>query len=175
MSSDGEDLDFESCDGHTACVETPLLQLYTFFLFMFQSLFRLSDTAFFSMFLRTVASSFPGLPESFLNSFPANLYQARKAIGFRNTSFRKFVCCPACRSIYDWNECIITKPNSTLESKRCSFTAFPNHPQIQHRKTCDEVLMKRMKCSSGRAILYPKMIYTYKSVIESLQEMPLDF
>ena len=127
MSSDSEDLDLESCDG-TACIETPLLQLYTFFLFMFQSLFRLSDTAlnalitFFSMFLRTVASSFPGLPEYFLNNFPANLDLARKAIGSRNTSFKKFVCCPACRSIYEWNECIITKPNGTSESKHCSFS-----------------------------------------------------
>ena len=63
------------------------------------------------------------------------------------------------------------RPNGEIKSKRCSFRKFPNHPQIQHRKTCDELLMKTVKCAGGKTILYPKMIFTYRSVIVSLQEM----
>ena len=42
--------------------------MYIFFLFMFQSIFRISDTAFYvlikknSMFLKTLASTFTGIP-----------------------------------------------------------------------------------------------------------------
>ena len=31
--------------------------------------------------------------------------------------------------------------------------------------------MKTMKCSGGKTVLYPRMIFTYKSILESLQEM----
>ena len=48
---------------------------------------------------------------------------------------------------------------------------FPNHPQAQHRKPCGAVLMKNVKSSNGKVLLYPKLIYTYKSITESLQEL----
>ena len=50
---------------------------------------------------------------------------------------------------------------------------FPNHPQRQHRQPCGQCLMKKIKSSRGVLSLHPRLIYSYKSVIESLQEMVL--
>lgn len=171
--------EYEDSSQSEATVDTdaPLLQLYTFFLFMFQTLFRLSDTAlnvlisFFAMFLKTLSQSFMAIPQSFLAKLPLNLRAARSIAGNTKSQFQRFVCCPSCRSIYPWQECIIKLPDGSLESKRCSFIRFPNHPQIQHRKSCDVVLMKKVKSASGNVVLYPKQIYTYKSIIESLKEL----
>ena len=161
----------------TADPSRPIILLYVFFLFMFQSLFRISDTAlnvlitFFSMFLKTLASTFTGIPTSFTKKLPFNLHSARKAIDTKNVGFERYISCTTCRSIYNWDECTVRLQSGELQSKRCSFILFPNHPQVQHQKPCDTVLMKTMKCSGGKTVLYPRMIFTYKSILESLQEM----
>lgn len=155
--------------------DTPLIQLYTFFLFMFQALFSLSDTAlnvlitFFTMFIKTLKHVMLS-SQSFLSKLLANLRAARNAVSNGENKFEKFMCCPTCRSIYQWKGCITELPNGSFESKFCNFVLFPNHPQVQHRKPCDTILMKKVKSSNRRLILYPKLIYTYKSIIESLQD-----
>ena len=98
-------------------------------------------------------------------------FRARSVAGNPKSKFERLVCCPNCRSIYHRQECIIKLPDGSLESKRCSFVRFPNHLQVHHRKSCDTVLMKKVKSSSRRVVLYPRLIYTYKSIIESLQEL----
>jgi hypothetical protein len=55
--------------------------------------------------------------------------------------------------------------------KRCSYVQFPSHPQKQHRKTCGDVLMKTVRTASGKLLLQPRLVYRYKSVVDSLQEM----
>lgn len=110
MSSDSEalyDPDSESHDEQNAD-DTPLLQLYTFFLSNPLSAVRHSFKCsydFFSMFLQTITNAyrFPGIPNTFLERLPSNLHQARKAIGSTRISFQRYVCCPACRSIYNWH------------------------------------------------------------------------
>ena len=93
---------------------------------------------------------------------------AHSVVGNSKCKFERFVCCPNCRSIYSLQDCIIKHPNGSLESKKCSFVGFPNHPQVQHCKPCEAVLMKNVKSSNGKVILYPKLIYAYKSITESL-------
>ena len=50
-------------------------------------------------------------------------------------------------------------------SKKWSYRKFPNHPQPQHHHSCNTLLMKKVKLSSGKVLLRP---HRYKSVIESL-------
>ena len=60
----------------------PLLHLYLFFLFMFQTLFRISDTAldlllkFTAMLFRTLHHKITTLPKSFSDMFPTNIASA---------------------------------------------------------------------------------------------------
>ena len=154
----------------------PLIQLYTFFLFMFQTLFRISDTAmnillkFLSMFFTSVGKQV-SLPTNFTSALPDSLYSARKFSCNARDQFKRYVCCPTCHSLYSFEECVIKLANGHMESKTCSFTPFPTHPQRQHRTPCGTPLLKRVKTKSGKLSLYPRLVYCYKSIIDSLQEM----
>lgn len=145
---------------------------------MFQALFHLSDTAlntlmaFFQMFFRSLSNTFQNLPESFISKLPHTIISARKITGQGAKSiFRKYVCCPTCHSIFNWEECIIKLPNGQQDSKSCPFIQFPSHPQAHRRKPCGTALMKKVKSHENGLVLYPKRIYCYKSIIESLQDM----
>ena len=150
------------CDSADTSKISALLKLYTFFLLTLQTLFRLSDTAI--NVLLAVCRLFLNL------SFQS--FQQHAACSYRASggTFIQDVCCPSCHSLYQWKECIIHLPDNQLVSKHCSFQRFPNHPQHQHRHGCGQSLMK-IKSSKGKQSLYPRLIYCYKSVIASLQEM----
>jgi len=150
------------CDSADTSKISALLKLYTFFLLTLQTLFRLSDTA---------INVLLAVCQLFLNlSFQS--FQQHAACSYRASggTFIQDVCCPSCHSLYQWKECIIHLPDNQLVSKHCSFQRFPNHPQHQHRHACGQSLMK-IKSSKGKQSLYPRLIYCYKSVIASLQEM----
>ena len=154
------------------------MRLYVFFLFMFQSLFRLSDTAlnilfsFLALFFRMLAQKIDyNDVVIFLKNLPCNLHAARKLIGAPRDPFRKYVCCPTCEYLYDWEKCILKESDGSLVSKKCSYVQFPSHPQKQHRKECGTILMKTLKTRVGNTLLYPRRIYCYRSIIESLQEL----
>ena len=175
---DAPELDVEAAEpADEADKYTPLVRLYALFLLMFQSLFRLSDTAlsvllkFLAMFFRSLGRMVGSLPGSFLDSIPDNIGSARKNTGSARDRFVRFVCCPSCHALYSMDECVPCSRNcQLLESKKCSFVRFPSHPQPQHRKACGTPLMKKVKTVKG-ATFQPRLVYCYKSIIESLQEM----
>lgn len=156
---------------------TPLLRLYLFFLFMLQTLFRLSDNAldvllrFLAMFFRSLGQRVTALPTSFIDALPSSIHSARKVAGSEKDRFDRYVCCSGCHSLYSLDECVIRMPDGQLESKKCSYVQFPSHPQCQHRKPCGTLLMKKVRSRPKGVSLYPRLVYCYKSVIESLQEM----
>lgn len=156
---------------------TPLLRLYLFFLFIFQTLFRLSDNAldvllrFLAMFFRSLGQRVTALPTSFIDALPSSIHSARKVAGSERDRFDRYVCCSGCHSLYSLDECVIRMPDGQLESKKCSYVQFPSHPQCQHRKPCGTLLMKKVRSRPKGVSLYPRLVYCYKSVIESLQEM----
>ena len=94
----------------------PLLRIYLFFLFMFQSIFRLSDNAldvllkFFSIFFKSL-TAISSLPESFMQSLPCSLHTARQMSGNERDQFERYVSCPGCHTLYTLNECIAKTSN----------------------------------------------------------------
>ena len=146
---------------------------------MFQTLFRLSDTAvsvllsFLALFFRTVNRTFNSLPESFLSNLPSNIRAARRLATNHDckNELTQYVCCPNCHSLYHRDECIIQLPSGQIESKKCTFQKFPFHPVTHFREPCGTLLMKNVKSPSGKRILYPRLIYYYKSLTESLKEL----
>ena len=130
-------LDSEAQTGVTAGINIylPLLRLYTFFLFMFQTLFRVSDTAmnillkFLSMFFLSVGRRVSSLPANFTSALPDSLYSARKISSSNRDQFNRYVCCPTCHSLYSFQDRVIKLANGQMESKTCSYIRFPTHPQ----------------------------------------------
>ena len=166
-------LDPNDVETSTACDTNdtipPVLRLYTLFLLMFQTLFRLSDTAlnvllsFFALFFQTVSRSFNFIPDTFLSNLPTNIRAARHLANRKNHNFTQYICCPSCHSLYPRSNCIIHLPNGQTESKKCTFQRFPFHPLKHFREPCGTLLIKSVKSPPGNQILYPRLIYCYKS------------
>ena len=69
--------------------------------------------------------------------------------------------------------CLDRQLNGNIVSKLCPFIRFPLHPQKQHCKACATTLLKTVRTSAGTTTLYPRMIYCYRSIIDSLQQLIL--
>ena len=148
-----------------------MLKVYAFFLLTFQSTF---DTAlsvllsfmvtFFNMVTDTCSET--DALKTFTKELPRSILMARKLIGGNRDKFRKYKCCPSCFSIYPWE-------NDSQKQQQCSHIEFPDHPQEWRRKSCGEQLMKLVKTPNQKTLFYPRLVYCYKSVIESLQELLL--
>ena len=139
---------------------------------MFQTLFRLSDNALSVLFafIRLFHKRLAILIGSdklvrIAEMLPQDIKSARLCVSGDRNNFTKYICCPKCFSIYPWNK------TPTADSICCNFVRFPTHPQRQHRKSCGKKMYKEVKLSSGKITYHPLLVYCYKSVIESLQEM----
>ena len=78
-------------------------------------------------------------------NYPQSFSMAQKYVGLLSQSFEKFVVCPSCHAIYNFDDCVIKTYNGKLESAKCKHVQFPNHPQAQFRKECGEDLLKHVK------------------------------
>ena len=104
--------------------------------------------------------------------FPATMYTARKSISINPDNFEKYVVCTSCNMLYRNDDCFYASKNGTLESRTCSFIAYPNHPHKSRRGKCGNLLMKSiMTCNRNKVNLYPIKTYPYKSIQESLEEL----
>ena len=157
-----------------------LVKVYLFFLFMFQTFFKVSDVAmnvqlnFFSLFICLVVRILK-LDHLRVLKLPSSIYTARKTINNANIrdDFKKYVCCPACHTIYPPEHCIINYPGHIQVSKNSTFVRFPMHPMEPHRSPCGTLLMKTIKTLSGKVNLHPKFTYCYRSIIQSIQDLLL--
>ena len=48
-------------------------------------------------------------------------------------------------NIYKQEDCILQDSSREKVSRKCNFRKLPNHLQPQHRRTCDTLLMKKVK------------------------------
>lgn len=101
-------------------------------------------------------------------ALPSSLYLLWKLMEFDQDNFVKYVTCPACNTLYTIKESVITTAGQT-KSLKCTFVRFPNHPQKWRRKPCGEMLMKKVTLQSGKEVFYPRKIFCYKNVIQSLK------
>ena len=105
----------------------------------------------------------------FSQLLPRNTNLAKKLVGSASDSFSKYASCPTCHSLYPVDCCKVLLPDKTYSSLQCSYIKFPHHPQAKRRQPCNDTLMKKVKTSSGTISLYPRQLYCYRSVKESLK------
>ena len=103
-------------------------------------------------------------------AFPGSLYCFKKQLGPGKDKFKKYVMCPKCHSLYEFEDCYHTV-GSCNKSKTCSFVKFTNHRQPWRRRPCGETLLKEvtLKDGSKRLYMHPHKIYCYQSLIESIK------
>lgn len=154
-----------------------LVKLYVYFVFMFQSIFRISDNCvavlllFFATFLGTLTRQLQleGL-EQFVTKLPRTINSAKMIAGCLSQPFKKYACCQLCHTLYPLDKCTCTivLPDNSITSRLCDHVEYPNHPQPQHRKPCGTPLMKRVQLSSGNVQLMPHKVFCYTRVSLSL-------
>ncbi|KAL9978767.1 hypothetical protein ACROYT_G016322 [Oculina patagonica] len=109
---------------------------------------------FFHAFFTVLSERVPWMT-MFAAAFPSSLYMLKKYFGLHKDCFQKFVVCPKCHSLYNYDSAYDTVGGKRL-SKKCSYVEFPNHRHRAHRKPCNEVLLKEVKLQDGKVKLYPK-------------------
>ena len=152
-------------------VETPLggdlnnpekkaMKLYVFFLLLFQTLFRISDTALSILlllmfkFIRILGALFNCEQLlKFAEKLPTSVKNARLSAGSVRGNFQKCSCCRKCFSIYPWN------PTVEPQILTCTYVKYPNHTQAHFRQPCGEKLCRKVKTLTGKEINRPFSVY----------------
>ena len=148
--------------------EKKAMKLYVFFLLLFQTLFRCSDTAI-SILLKLLLKfvRILGLLFSceqlmlFAAKLPTSVKNARSVAGNTRGNFQKFACCRKCFSIYEWNPS--TEPLTLTCILMLNFLIISNF-------TIGNIVVKTL---TGKEIYRPLSVFCYRSIIQSLQELLL--
>ena len=141
-------------------------------------MYKVSDKAvllllkFFKGFLKYLGEivEYDALKE-FAKSIPETMYMINKSLWIQKDDFEKYAVCPQCKSLYQLKDCVIKKANGDTVSLKCTHVSYPNHPHRSRRRPCGTVLMKSMKSRNGNSYLYPKQVYCFKKLTESIQEL----
>lgn len=178
------DSDFSSFHKHSPSVNinplqglhervTCIIRWILLFLCLWSSFCVISDNALEILlaFLRAVFESMATVVSgigSFVSSFLKSLHLLKKQLGFDQDKFVKYVVCPKCDSLYNFDDCFELR-NRKRVSKNCAFVEFPNHRQLFRRTSCGEPLLREVTLKSGQTKLYPFKVYCYQSVTDTLQ------
>ena len=134
--------------------------------------FKVTENSFNSLlrvlgyFFKLLGKFVPSLA-SFSKMFPWSVHKLEKLFGHSGDAFEKYVVCSVCHSIYKYDECIDTVGSQKIP-KTCSHVEFPNHPHSICRKPCGNKLLSEVELSNGSKRFYPRKVYCYRSLKESL-------
>ena len=155
-----------------------VIHIFLLFIFLWQSLFRISDGAL-SLMLAFMGKFFH-LVSIYLRLdalchmaqlFPKTLYRAKKTLGKLQENFIRFVSCPTCHKLYTLEESQEVGSHGKKVSRYCDFIRYPRHPQVRMHTTCGSMLLKCMKSSKGSEFLSPFNTYCYRSPILGLEAL----
>ena len=140
------------------------------FVLIWKSVYKVTDNAvnvllkFLNFLFLKINNSMPRI------KVPMSLSSAKRSVGI-NDNFYQYIVCPKCHSLYDMNDCIKNSDFGTgVESSKCRFIQFPDHPQRSFRQPCNEKLLKEVKLASGGKKLVPIKTYCYRSILNDLTE-----
>lgn len=124
------------------------IQRFFLFTLLWQFAFNISNAAvsfflrFFKIFIRSLGVAFKC--DSLTNVadvLPVGTGTIHKLLGVTHMNdFVRFVVCPKCHSVYEFDDCVAKSSNGKLESKLCRHVPYPNHPQRARRKACNALL-----------------------------------
>lgn len=146
------------------------------FLLLWQTIFKVSDRAillllkFFKLFIIYLSKAIKAdVLLEFARAIPETMYSIHKSLKIKKDDFVKYGVCPKCKTLYTMDQCFKRKPSGEMVSAKCSHIRFPRHPHQSRRRPCGDVLSKTMRSKSGKNFLYPKELYCYKKLSDSLE------
>ena len=163
---DLEDLNFDISDEvNNDTTEYRLTTWFALFLLRLQAQHYIPDAAIDSLLkflyaFLVILGSFSDVCKSLSKYMPRTVYSLRNFLGLKDT-FKKFVVCRECYSIYPMESCI-DRPGV---SKLCQHKEFPRN------RRCNFVLLKTVELASGKKIMYPNSVYCYNSLKSSIERL----
>lgn len=94
--------------------------------------------------------------------FPATLHSMNKLLDVKTHSFKKYVSCPVCHTLYTYDECV-------WMSQQGNGACCTN--KRSGRSVCKSPLVKRVQTTTGRQLLYPIKYFCYMPLRLSLQKL----
>ena len=156
---------------------TSLIRWFVIFICMWQTVFSISNSAiqvllkFLHAFIKVFAALSSGLADSVSSQMPSSIYMLHKSLKLENKEFESYVVCPACFSLYLYDNCFEIDSLGEKIPKRCSYVKFPNHPQSNTQLPCNSPLLKKVHLSGGKTVYKSKYIYAYQPLKKSLQRL----
>ena len=147
---------------------------FHFFLYFFHLLYRLSDCSigFLLKFIRHLIHflgviTHLGLLFQIANALPKSMHTIKNT--FKDNSYIEYVVCLKCCRLYLISDCLISN-HGNMESRKCDYFEFPDHPLLSRHLPCGEPLLKKIKIGT-KFKLVPRKTYMYWSIIDSLKFM----
>ena len=145
---------------------------------LLQFAYNLSNAAvssllrFLKFFIRELGIAFQCQPLVLAsNHIPVRLGTVHSLFGIKEREFIKYVVCPKCHSVYNYEDCVNkSTSHGRSTSKLCKHIAYPNHPHQSRRTPCDTLLLKTVKTKRGIS-LQPFKIYPYCSLRYSMASL----
>ena len=86
-------------------------------------------------------------------AFPASTYMLRQILMVDRDDFNKFVVCPKCHKLYEYNQCLSTVNNREV-AKLCS-----GFQQKRGKKVpCGAAILYKVQLMNGKKLLLPNKI-----------------
>ena len=82
--------------------------------------------------ISSIISKFSSFVGHLSSIFPTSLSGFNKYLEVKSNDFRRFVSCPKCHTIYEFEKCFVDVAKTI--PKMCSFSKFPNHPHRSCRQ-----------------------------------------
>ena len=160
----------------TSIDKTTPIWKFLFFLFYWQSVFKVSNIAFTSLlrflkyFFGVLGKAFTSQPLlDFSKHIPITFKDALSRSGISCSEFIEYVVCPSCHSVYEFQDCLECVAGE-FRTRYCCHVAYPNHPQQLHRQPCRAPLLKKVKSGKGQKLI-PIKVFPYMPIYKSLQAL----
>lgn len=100
---------------------------------------------------------------------PRNVYFLKKMYSSEG-NMTIYAVCPKCHSLYNLEDCVVRQRSGLVESVKCKFVQYPNHPHASRRENCNALLMKRTKYGSPYWLV-PRKVYIYNNLKASITKL----
>ena len=146
---------------------------FVYFLLLWQIAFHISDHGmawflrFFVEWLNVVGVeiSSPELAQ-LISIFPGSLHLLRQFLDLERDDFNKFVVCPKCTKLFEYNSCIVV-----INGVQCAKTCTNTYYSRGKRKTCGAKLTSKVTLNNGKTCFYPIKYFCSNSIIRELERL----
>ena len=165
-SSDSEhhESDFNEGSRNLSSHSNNVFVLAVAFFLMFRVIYNIPDHAvvlllhFFKYLLSTVGGVFQISELETAEKFPQSIQGCYSFLNLEKKPYKEYIVCPSCHMLFNINT--LSTTTRRLETIKCSFVEFPNHPQMRFRLPCNTTLFNQVQKKRGREYK-PRRIYYY--------------